>query len=181
MKVKVLFLTNNDNSMVLYHWLAEREEVVRCSDPLNLEMVKNIRPEIIVSYNYKYILSSEVIDYMEGKIYNLHISLLPWNRGSNPNYWSFVENTPKGVTIHQINAGLDTGEMIAQEEMFFDEKEESFSSTYKKLNDKIVELFMQNWMDIKNGSYKLTRQQGKGSYHTVKDFRRFTEKNPVDW
>ncbi|MCM1498871.1 MAG: formyl transferase [Clostridium sp.] len=146
-----------------------------------MEMIKRINPRIIISYNYKYIVSSEVIDYVNGYIFNLHISYLPWNRGSSPNYWSFVENTPKGVTIHQMDKGLDTGDIIVQEEMFFDENEESFSSSYQKLNNKIVELFIQNWQSIKDKTYELKKQEGKGSYHTVKDFEQFTRGDIINW
>lgn len=148
---------------------------------LNIAMVKHILPHIIISYNYKHIIDSEVINYMKGEIFNLHISLLPWNRGASPNYWSFVENTPKGVTIHQIDEGLDTGDIVVQEEIFFDEKTESFSSTYEKLNEKIVQLFIQNWKDIKNGTYRLSKQTGKGSFHMIKDFNQFTKAVVVDW
>ncbi|MDE5779085.1 MAG: hypothetical protein K2I10_11350, partial [Lachnospiraceae bacterium] len=127
------------------------------------------------------VVGSEVINYVNGEIFNLHISFLPWNRGSSPNYWSFVENTPKGVTIHQMDKGLDTGDIIIQEEMFFDEERESFSSSYEKLNDRIVELFIQNWESIKDRTYQLKKQEGEGSYHTIKDFKKFTKGNVIDW
>ena len=45
---------------------------------------------------------------------NLHISYLPYNRGSYPNYWSFKENTPNGVSIHHIDDGIDTGPVLVQ-------------------------------------------------------------------
>ena len=38
----------------------------------------------------------------------MHISYLPFNRGAHPNYWSFKDNSPKGVTIHFIDNGIDT-------------------------------------------------------------------------
>ena len=44
---------------------------------------------------------------MKRPIVNLHISYLPFNRGSHPNYWSFVENTPKGVSIHEIDEQIE--------------------------------------------------------------------------
>ena len=182
MRKKVLFLTNNDNALVLYDWLLKQgEEVVKYSERLDDKIVKDIAPDIIISYNYKYIIKQEIIDYANGAIFNLHISLLPWNRGSSPNYWSFIENTPKWVSIHQVDAGLDTGAIIAQEELFFDEGIESFSSTYQKLHEKMVELFIQNWQRLKEGTYSLNRQKGKGSFHTIKDFTMFTNGGVIDW
>lgn len=118
---------------------------------------------------------------MKGNVINLHISFLPWNKGSNPNFWSFVDNTPKGVTIHKISSGLDEGAIIYRREIVFDEKVETFATTYKKLNDEIVQLFMDNWNEIKKQNYIETPQELSGSYHNMKDFRVITEKCPVDW
>jgi len=50
-----------------------------------MELIWQLRPELIVSYNYKYIISSDIIYFMKGNIVNLNISLLPWNRGLDPN------------------------------------------------------------------------------------------------
>ena len=58
-----------------------------------------------------------MLDRLPGAAINLHISLLPWNRGSDPNLWSFLDDTPKGVSIHHIDAGVDTGDVIAQREV----------------------------------------------------------------
>lgn len=170
------------NWIELISFLQKNEKVVSViSDKLNLDMVKRISPKVIISYNYKHIISSEVINYVRGNIFNLHISYLPWNRGPNPNYWSFMEDTPKGVTIHQVAEGLDTGDILAQEEVFFDEKKESFSSSYQKLNDKIVKLFIRNWESIKSGVYCLRKQEGNGTYHTMKDFRQFIGNQVINW
>lgn len=179
---KVLVLTNNSNSMQLISFLERNgENVSVINDRLELDMIKHISPQIIISYNYKYLISREVINYVKGEIFNLHISYLPWNKGANPNYWSFMDDTPKGVTIHQVSEGLDAGDILDQVEMVFDENEESFSSSYQKLNDRIVELFVQNWDSIKNKTYHLKKQEGLGTYHTIKDFKEFTGDGIVNW
>ena len=79
--------------------------------------------EFIVSYGYQKIIKQNVLDLFVGRVINLHISLLPWNRGADPNFWSFIEHTPKGVTIHQIEAGIDTGAILVQKEVSFTEDE----------------------------------------------------------
>lgn len=95
---------------------------------------------------------------MQGQIFNLHISLLPYNRGASPNFFSFIENTPKGVTIHQIDEGLDTGPILAQKELFFDESKETFASGYEKLILEIQMLFKENWSSISDKNYQLYAQ-----------------------
>jgi len=98
----------------------------------------------VVSYGYKHILKKQHIESSKNLIINLHISYLPWNRGADPNYWSWVENTPKGVTIHAIDKGIDTGDIFIQKEV--------------------------NFENIIKGRILPTKQPKGGSLHYIKDF-----------
>lgn len=180
-ETRVLFLTNNENTAELYAWLKERCRIHVCSERLDIKKIQELRPTLIVSYNYKYIIGEDIIKYMNGRIINLHISYLPWNRGSSPNLWSFIDNTPQGVTIHQINARLDEGMILYQKRCDFDIDKETFVSSYDKLNQMIVELFKEKWEEIESGRYKLYEQTGIGSYHTNKDLEALREKMAFDW
>jgi len=91
---------------------------------------------------------------VKNNIINLHISLLLWNRGAYPNVWSFLEDTPKGVTIYIIDEGVDTGSILAQKEIYIDENIETLRSSYEKLHREIQALFREKWADIKNRSVK---------------------------
>lgn len=182
--MKVLFLSNNDNARKLYEWLEKRCDILFFDKKIDIEMINFTAPSIIVSYNYKYLISEKVIELCEERdipILNLHISFLPWNKGSNPNFWSFVEDTPKGVTIHRISPKLDEGAIIYRKELVFDRATETFASTYQKLNDEIVQLFVENWEEIKEKKYTEILQETGGSYHNMKDFKMITEKCPIDW
>jgi methionyl-tRNA formyltransferase len=57
--------------------------------------------DFIVSYGYRYMLRRPIIGTVPA--INLHISYLPWNRGADSNLWSWIDGTPKGVTIHDID------------------------------------------------------------------------------
>lgn len=182
--MKVLFLTNNDNTLSLYNWLSLTEEVTLLKERIGLSDIVDINPGIIISYNYKYLIAKEIIEWMHGEIINLHISLLPWNRGASPNLWSFVDDTPKGVTIHYINEKLDEGEIIVQEEVFFDESRETLRSTYEKLHERIQKLFKDYWGQIKKGKkiVEVEKMQGEdGSYHCLKDVSDLLEKVGFSW
>lgn len=138
---------------------------------------------MVISYNYSYMISQECIDIVHENIINMHISLLPWNRGASPNIWSFIDNTPKGVTIHMLSAGLDAGDILFQEEVCFDPHIETFQTTHAKLNEMIVNLFKCNWQIIRSGQYKEARkkQVGNGSYHTSADLKRLKENIAFEW
>jgi len=68
---------------------------------------------------------------------NLHPSLLPWNRGAHSNFWSFLEDTPKGVTIHIIDEGIDTGDILLQKKIKFDQSKETLRSSYGRLQQEL--------------------------------------------
>lgn len=182
-RIKVLFLTNNRNTIPLYEWIAERCHAEIYSERLTVAYLKELNPELVISYNYSYMISQECIDTVHENIINMHMSLLPWNRGANPNMWSFIDNTPKGVTIHMLSAGLDKGDILFQEEVCFNPQIETFQTTYARLNDMIMNLFKRNWHIISSGQYKELRkkQVGNGSYHTIADLKRLKENITFEW
>jgi methionyl-tRNA formyltransferase len=103
-------------------------------------------------------------------IINLHISFLPWNKGAHPNIWSFLEDTPKGVTIHTIDKGIDTGKILLQKRVPIDENYHTFKTSYELLHSEIQNLFKKNWNALKEMKIKTKPQQGQGSIHYEKDF-----------
>ena len=112
------------------------------------------------------------------KAVNLHISMLPWNRGASPNLWSFVNGTPKGVTIHIIDEGLDTGDILLLRQVFFDESVETFESSYLKLHSAVQELFRDNWQQLKEGAVRPIKQ---GSFHTARETEDFVCLHGISW
>ena len=70
--------------------------------------------DLIVSFGYRHILRSDFINKCGCPIANLHISYLPFNRGAHPNFWSFYDDTPSGVSIYLIDEGIDTGPILFQ-------------------------------------------------------------------
>ncbi|MCM8832256.1 MAG: formyl transferase [Candidatus Omnitrophica bacterium] len=169
----MLFLGGNFGEE-LSSWLKQQgEEVIYKEHRLMMDEIKQINPVFVISYNYKYLITKEIVRLFKGKIINLHISYLPWNRGYYPNVWSFLEDTPKGVTIHYIDEGIDTGDIIVQKEVFFDEDRETLKTSYDKLQKEIQELFKNNWERIKTGKIEPKRQPQTGSIHYKREFKIF--------
>ena len=136
-------------------------------------MLERIKPSLVISYNYRHIVNAEIILALKGKIINLHTSLLPWNRGSSPNLWSIIDDTPKGITIHVLDEGLDTGDILLQKEVTFDENRETLRSSYEHLNQEIVKLLQDNWHYLFSRQWRPYRQSGEGSKHTTTDLQEF--------
>jgi methionyl-tRNA formyltransferase len=125
--------------------------------------------DLVLSFGYRHLLTEKLILATKAPIINLHLSFLPWNRGAHPNFWSFWDNTPSGVTIHKIDPGIDTGPILFQRYFEFSTKVETFKTTYEKLVKSAETLLFENFESIINQDFELKKQRGKGSYHSLKD------------
>lgn len=73
-----------------------------------------LAPDLIVVVAYGRILPKEVLALPRLGAINLHVSLLPKYRGAAPVQWSVIHGDKEtGVTIMQLNEGLDTGDILA--------------------------------------------------------------------
>lgn len=165
-KSKVLFLGYSERQTDLIGDLVALEcEVWHTED----KITSTAGYDLVVSYGYKHILKKDAIASSAAPIVNLHISYLPWNRGAHPNFWSFYDATPSGVSIHLIDDGVDTGPIIYQERVVFAEEEKTFSKTYRRLITEIEALFKSHIADIATKNFFAVPQTGAGSYHRVAD------------
>ena len=145
--MKILYLSPHKR---LIDFLQQNgDEVIQSVDPLTDEMLEGV--DFIISYGYRRKISKEVADRFSGRAINLHIGYLPYNRGADPNLWSFLDDTPKGVTIHYLDGNIDTGDIIAQEEVPYDIENDTLRTTYKRLSDAIEALFCRVWPEIRGG------------------------------
>ena len=82
-------------------------------DPATLEQLKILAPDLIVVVAYGRILPRAVLELPRYGCINVHASLLPKYRGAAPIQWAILDGeTETGVTIMQMDAGLDTGDML---------------------------------------------------------------------
>ena len=77
--------------------------------------VAGCQPTHGVSVLYGEILRQPLIDLFPHGIANLHPSYLPYGRGAHPNAWALASGEPAGVTLHLIDAGIDSGPILAQQ------------------------------------------------------------------
>ena len=177
---KILFLGREDSPLIA--WLRKRgEQVSQTEDKINLDFLTRENFSFLISYGYRHVLSKEILEKFPNRAINLHLAYLPWNRGSDPNFWSFVENTPKGVTIHFLDEGVDTGDIIIQREICFDSERETLATSYAELRLLIEDLFKKHWQEIKHGTCTRRKQTGPGSSHRSKDMERFSSLLVQGW
>ena len=108
---------------------------------------------------------------------NLHPSLLPYGRGKHGYFWSIVEDTSFGVSIHFINDGIDTGPVLFQKmiEVSFNDTGETL---YKKGVDEIIKLFKRKYSDIVSLNFTPVIQDNKNATsHFAKEIE---DKSKID-
>jgi methionyl-tRNA formyltransferase len=169
--MKILYVGPKDD-IVMDFIASFGDEVTNTELPLDNDSSVLLAFDLIVSYKYRHIIKPEIINTFLHRIINLHISLLPWNRGADPNLWSFLEDSPKGVSIHYIDSGVDTGDIIAQKEVD-SLPDDTLKTSYDRLSVAIVELFKEFWPDIRSGKNKSWPQPLGGTFHKSKDKQRY--------
>ena len=88
---------------------------------------------------------------------NFHPCLLPHNRGKHYNFWTLVEETPFGVTLHFVDEGVDSGD-IAYKSPIEKTWEDTGATLYAKARAEIVRLFKEKWPEIRRGDMPRTPQ-----------------------
>ena len=79
------------------------------------EIIRDLAPEVIVVAAYGKIIPKDILDYPRFGCVNVHGSLLPQYRGAAPIQWSVINGDAQtGVTIMQMNEGIDTGDILYQ-------------------------------------------------------------------
>lgn len=158
--------------MGLLHIGEPRQDVTHLERPITVEDAKG--HDFLLSFGYRHILTPDVLDYFSPKFrLNVHLSYLPWNRGADPNFWSWVEDTPKGVTIHSMDTGLDTGPIMIRGYAGWSNIPH-FTMTLRKsytwLQNEGVRMVQWWWLrGMRDGKLDLFDQPSGGSFHTKKD------------
>jgi folate-dependent phosphoribosylglycinamide formyltransferase PurN len=85
-----------------------------CNDPGEIEAMRRLSPDVVLVFGTG-LLKPMLIDTFPGAIINIHLGLSPYYRGAGTNFWPLVNGEPEycGATIHFLDAGVDTGPMIA--------------------------------------------------------------------
>ena len=170
--MKILFLGYEDSPLI--DFIQEEDTVSATSQRVATPDVIAWAPDFIVSYGYKYILKAPLLEHYPDRVINLHISYLPWNRGYHPNFWSFLDNTPRGVSIHFIDEGIDTGDLLAQKEVTFGPEEDTLEKTYGRLRVEMENLFRESWPAIRSQAIAPTKQdESVGSFHYKRDLEKY--------
>lgn len=181
--MKILYFTNQDKfedksitSILAHHG----HTILNWADKVTLPLIIGEKVDFIVSDRPQSLIKQDVLDYLPNKVINLHPAFLPWNRGYHPLYFSVRDDNPSGNSIHYIDIGIDTGDIIEREEIYFSE-DDTLRTAYDKLRDAMVEMFAKAWPKIEKETNDRSKQEGKSTHYWKRDFDGVYEKLPKGW
>lgn len=141
-----------------------------------LEKIWTLNPDLIVVVSYHAILKEPLIGNYT--IINAHGALLPKYRGRAPINWAIINGeTETGVTVHFIDKGIDTGDIILQEMVEINQNDTAIE-VLKKTLPLYPKLVSTAVMQIEEGYVQRKKQDlSKGSYFP----KRRPEDGVIDW
>ena len=141
------------------------KHVNNINDNLVVEELREQNPNLIISAFFDQIVKKEVLQIPSFGIINVHPSFLPNYRGVKPVFWTMKNNEEKtGITVHMMDEGIDTGDILAQKEIRIS-PDDTFYSLMNKLSLEGSVLLSDVLRSIETGSYSLLKQNKyDGSY-----------------
>ena len=105
----------------------------KAKDEEFVKFIRKLAPDVMVVVAYGQILTKEMLDIPKYGCINVHASLLPKLRGAAPIQWSVIDGDEEsGVTIQQMDEGIDTGDILLVKKYKLDKKETG-GSLFEKL------------------------------------------------
>lgn len=134
-----------------------------------INLLKRVGADYIISIHFPYVFPREILEIPKHGVLNLHPAYLPYNRGWHTPSWAICEGTPYGATLHFVDQGIDTGDIVHQKqiEVLPDDTADTLYQRVKKLE---FEAFKEAWPSIVSGSYTRKPQSLKeGTMHRRTD------------
>ena len=156
--------TNNDDGKDAWQPSLKKFAKKKGIKIATLRKIYKIKNLFFFSLEYDKIIN--INKFRSKNLFNLHFSLLPKYRGCHTNFLQ-IYNGEKftGVTLHKIDKGIDTGDIIDQTRFEIKINDTAFDN-YKKLMKSAIKLFKKNLNKIINNKYRLRKQLlSNGSYY----------------
>ena len=140
--------------------------------------LKSLQPELMVVVAYGKILPEAMLSIPRYGSINLHASLLPKYRGAAPIQWALLNGEQAtGVTIMRLNPRLDAGEIILQEKIVIEDKDNA-ESLAQKLFARGGELLLEALRQIEQGKAQYRMQNEAGVSYAPAISK---ESGEIDW
>jgi len=136
----------------------------------SIEFIKKLKSELIVVFGTS-LVRKEIMQVPKKTIINVHTGLSPYYRGGQSAFWCLYNNEPEyiGVTIHYIDEGIDSGDIILQGRPEIEEGD-SLASIECKLALLSIDLLKETIGRIQEKTANRIKQWEKGRLYLSRDF-----------
>ena len=135
-----------------------------CADEVLYEL-SCIQPDVLYSVYHRVILSEDILAIPRLGAVNIHPGRLPSYRGPTPTAWALLNGeTSFGITIHEMDAGIDTGDILFQEVHPIDPDETGYELHTRAMRLG-TDLLRRTFRDVVRGAATPVKQQGPASYY----------------
>ena len=139
---------------------------IRIRDSGVVDHLRKLNPDVIVVAAYGQILTGSILEIPHFGCINVHASLLPRWRGASPVQAAILAgDSVTGVSIMKMDAGLDTGPIIAQKELNISDDDTSFSLS-EKLSNLGASLLLDTLDGYYSGKIKINNQNDEQATKT---------------
>lgn len=146
-----------------------RIEVPHINHPDVIKIIDEHNPDLIAVFGTS-LIKGDLLTKGRLGIINLHGGLSPEYRGADCTFWALYNQEPEkvGCTIHYINAGIDTGNIIAHVSPEIKEADDELTLFWRAVSDS-TNVFAELLDKLENGEALGAIQTDKGSLYQVKD------------
>lgn len=162
---KVFIATSREIGQKCIAWAQE-------NTPNNYTIITDMNEaDIIISVMYENIISSKIVK--NKKCYNFHPGSLPEYRGSGIFSWVIINKERKmGITLHCMDEGMDTGDIIEIREFIIDE-DDTAHSLFLRGESTIFKMFKDWYIDLLSENYvAIPQRKNEGKNYYLKDLRK---------
>ena len=148
-------------------------------EPEFVELLRSLKPDVMVVAAFGQIITKEILEMPKYGCINVHASLLPAYRGAAPIQWAVINGDKEsGVTIMQMDEGIDTGDMIEKAVVPIAE-DETGGSLFDKLSHTGAKLCVKVLRDLEEGTAVREKQPEESTTPYAKMIDK--KMGEVDW
>jgi methionyl-tRNA formyltransferase len=170
---ELIIFTHTNNNDLLLNFIKYMKLTYYTENINKYEHILKNKIGFLLSFHYRIIIHSNILNSFKGIKINLHPSLLPNYKGCFSSVWAIINNEKyTGITYHILTENIDKGNIVLQKKIPIQDNDTAFSLFHKLITlgldniDLIFNLVTSNSTDdIHNMSQK---QIGIGSYYSRK-------------
>lgn len=131
--------------------------------------IRKLAPDYIICIHFPGIVPHDILRMPSRGVLNLHPAYLPYNRGYHTSTWAIIDETVHGATLHFMNEGIDTGDIVYQKQIEVS-PDDTADTLSKKTSEIEYAVFKETWPMLVSDNLIRKKQSAKaGSSHRKKD------------